>query len=195
MISFSPCVFPSFMKHQPKVNLTCCSLAYAGRSNIEKLVPSRQLPDAFHACCELKLSVNPHFFFFRLQVRPRESRARFPTRYSSTLLFPHAQAATWRSCLFPTFHHTLVYPVYFCKRSKKLVVTGKTKTTKGWASEREEYRSVAVVDCRAQVVYSCGLPICFFFLLLDQPCLSIFRGKNAQKMAHLNGGAKEGRGR
>ena len=67
----------------------------------------------------------------------------------------------------------LVYSDYFCKKSKKVIVTGKTKTTKGWASEREDCRSVPVVDCRPRwstvvvshihlFLFGLALPVDFF---------------------------------
>ena len=70
-------------------------------------------------------------------------------------------------------------------------MTGKTKTTKGWASEREDYRSVAVVDCRPRWSTVVVSQIHLFIFGLALPV--DFCVKNAQKMAHLNGRAKEGR--
>jgi len=115
-------------------------------------------------------SVNPHFFS-RLQVRPRGSRKPgFPPTAAapSSPLTPRqlfGGAAFFLPLTTQTFNSD-----YFCKKSRKVIVTGNTKTTKGWASEREKYRSVEVVDCRAQAVYSCGLPICFIYCWTSLVC-------------------------
>ena len=116
-------------------------------------------------------SVNPRFFFQGCKSVPGgvESQASLPLQQHPPL--PSRPGSYLEelpfSFLSPHKHLTLII---FVKRARKVIVTGNTKTTKGWASEREKYRSVAVVDCRAQAVYSCGLPICFIYCWTSLVC-------------------------